>query len=55
MGWYERDGLASRASDPAASPGPKPADRAEEQCFPHAAFTDNEDMFARPKVQMRLA
>ena len=55
MGWYEGNGLASRASDPAASPRPKPADRAEEQCFPHAAFTHNEDMFARPKVQMRLA
>ena len=39
----------------AASPGPKPDDRSEEQCFPRAAFTDNEDMFARLKLQMRLA
>jgi hypothetical protein len=27
MGWYERDGLASRATDMAVSPGPKSDDR----------------------------
>src|SRR5208337_615816 len=49
------NGLARRASDPAASPGPKAADRAEEQGFSRATVTEDEDMFARLKIQLRFA